>query len=93
LGRAWRAAGIPDRGPLNGFHVTRHTAASAWLSGGVALAKAAALLGDTQEVVLSTYSHFRPGDEDRARAVMEQFWAAEAGPCALNVPGRTADAR
>lgn len=87
--RAWRGAGIPDRGRLNGFHVTRHTAASAWLSAGVALAlaKVAALLGDTQEVVLATYSHFLPGDEDRARLVMEQFWAAvQDGSSALNVP-------
>jgi len=55
--------------------VTRHTAASAWLSAGVGLAKVAALLGDTQEVVLATYSHFVPGDEDRARLAMEHFWA------------------
>jgi hypothetical protein len=47
----------------------------------------AALLGDTQEVVLATYSHFLPGDEDRARLVMEQFWAtAEDGSSALDVP-------
>jgi hypothetical protein len=28
--KAWKAAGVPDRGPrLNGCHVLRHTAASA----------------------------------------------------------------
>ena len=33
---AWKAAGVPDRGPrLNGCHVLRHTAASAWLSAGL----------------------------------------------------------
>ena len=78
---------------LNGCHMLRHTAASAWLSAGVALAKVAALPGDTQEVVLSTYSHFLPGDEDRARLVMEQFWAAaETVLSAPDAPGPCADA-
>ncbi len=85
--RAWRAAGIPDRGRLNGFHVTRHTAASSWLSAGVSPAKVAAFLGDTVAVVLATYAHFMPGDDDRARAAMDQFFAsAETVPSALDVP-------
>ena len=88
--RAWRAAGIPDRGRKNGFHVTRHTAASTWLSNGLSLAKTAAYLGDTQQVVLDTYSHFIPGDDDRARGVMDAWVAAaidaEPSPSALNVP-------
>jgi integrase len=72
--RAWKAAGIPDRGRKNGNHVTRHTFASRLLSGGLSLAKVAALLGDTQAVVLSTYSHVIPEDDDRARAVMSEFF-------------------
>lgn len=71
--RAWRAVGIPDRGGKNGMHVLRHTAASTWLSHGLSLAKTAAYLGDTQEVILRTYSHFLPGDEDRARAIMDDW--------------------
>jgi site-specific recombinase XerD len=52
---AWRAAGIdPERGRQNGCHVLRNTAASAWLSAGLSLAKVAAYLGDTKEVVLAT---------------------------------------
>ena len=34
---AWSAAGLPDRGRKNGCHALRHTAASAWLSDGLAL--------------------------------------------------------
>ncbi len=38
--RVWRAAGVdPERGRLNGCHVLRHTAASAWLSAGLSLAQ------------------------------------------------------
>jgi integrase len=89
--RAWKRAGIPDRGRKNGCHVLRHTAASAWLSAGLGLAKVAAYLGDTQEVVLRTYSHFMPGDDDRARDIMDAFFAAaedaDQAASAPDVPG------
>jgi integrase len=90
--KAWQAAGIPDPGPrLNGCHVLRHTAASAWLSGGLNIAKVAALLGDTKEVVLRTYAHFMPEDDDQARAIMKAFFSAMEdagdGQCAPDVPG------
>jgi integrase len=78
--RAWKAAGIPDRGRKNGNHVTRHTFASRLLSNGLSLAKVAALLGDTQQVVLSTYSHFMPDDDDRARDIMNAFFAVPESP-------------
>jgi hypothetical protein len=65
----------PARGRLNGCHVLRHTAASAWLSAGLSLAKVAAYLGDTKEVVLATYAHFMPDDDDRAREIMNAFFA------------------
>ena len=71
--RGRKAAGIPDeRG--NGFHVTRHTAATTWLGAGVSLAKVAAYLGDTKETVLSVYAHFLPSDDERAREVMDAFF-------------------
>jgi integrase len=90
--KAWTKAGIPDRGPrLNGCHVPRHTAASAWLSAGLNIAKVAALLGDTKEVVLRTYAHFMPEDDDQARAIMKAFFSAlddaGNGQCAPDVPG------
>ena len=80
--KAWKAARVADRGPrLNGCHVLRHTAASAWLSAGLNIAKVAALLGDTKEVVLRTYAHFMPEDDDQARAVMKRFFGgAPEGP-------------
>src|SRR2546429_4535090 len=92
---AWRAAGIdPERGRQNGCHVLRHTAASAWLSQGLSLAKVAVYLGDTKEAVLATYAHFMPDDDDRAREIMNAFFAlpgevADPGSCAPVVPQGT----
>jgi hypothetical protein len=60
------------------------TAASVWLSHGVSLAKVAAYLGDTNEVVLATYAHFLPLDDDRARQTMGAFFS---DACASDVPG------
>jgi hypothetical protein len=58
-------------------------AASVWLWHGVSLAKVAAYLGDTKEVVLATHAHLVPPDDDRAREAMGAFFA---GPCAPDVP-------
>jgi len=81
-------AGVPDRGPrLNGFHVTRHTFASACLSDGLNPAKVAALLGDTLEVTLDTYAHFLPDNDDRAREILGSFFRPADRPSAQNVPG------
>jgi integrase len=94
--KAWRVAGVdPALGRLNGCHVLRHTAASTWLSAGLSLAKVAAYLGDTKEVVLATYAHFLPDDDDRARGIMSAFFApapeaADEGSCAPVVPGGSA---
>ena len=54
--RAWRAAGVKDADQSNGFHVCRHSAAAAWLSGGLNIARVAAYLGDSVQVVSTTYS-------------------------------------
>ena len=45
-----------------------------------------------KEVVLATYAHFLPDDDDRAREIMNAFFAptregADHDPCALIVPG------
>jgi integrase len=77
---AWAKAGIPDRGRLNGCHVLRHTAASAWLSADLNPAKVAAYLGDTFEVVLSTCAHFLPDNDGRPRESMETFFAPLTAP-------------
>jgi hypothetical protein len=54
--------------------------------------RVAAYLGDTKGVVLATYAHFMPDDDDRAREIMNAFFAptregADHDPCALIVPG------
>jgi integrase len=71
--KAWQSAGVPDLGRANGMHVLRHTAASHWLSGGLNPAKVADYLGDTVAMVLKTYAHFVPGDDDLGRAIMDGF--------------------
>jgi integrase len=52
------------------FHNTRHTYASALLSGGVNPAAAAEYLGDTVTTMLQTYAHLMPRDEEVARAAL-----------------------
>jgi len=72
---------------INGLHVLRHTAASEWLSNGLSLAKAAAYLGDTKEVVLSVYAHFMPSDDDLAGGIMNGFFdRRNDGENALRTP-------
>ena len=77
--KAWQAAGIPDLGRANGMHVLRHTAASRWLSGGLNVARVADYLGDTTAMVLKTYAHYMPGDDDLGRAIMDGFLDPSAG--------------
>lgn len=85
--RAWKSAGIPDLGRANGMHVLRHSAASRWLSKGLNIARVAAYLGDTVAVVVSTYSHFMPDDDQRGRAIMDDFLTPGAGhPEAPDLP-------
>ena len=71
--KAWTAAGVPDEGRHNGPHVLRHTAASQWLSKGLNVAKVAGYLGDTVAVVIDTYAHWMPEDDDLGRAIMDGF--------------------
>jgi integrase len=71
--KAWHAAGVADMGRANGMHVLRHTAASHWLSKGLNVAKVADYLGDTVAVVLETYAHWMPADDDLGRAIMDGF--------------------
>ncbi len=85
--KAWAAAGVKEADQINGFHVCRHSAAAAWLSGGLNIAKVAYYLGDTVAVVSKTYSHYLPADEDRARAIMDAHFSVLAErPNALIVP-------
>lgn len=56
------------------MHVTRHTAASAWLSAGLSIGAVAEFLGDTE----ASDSHMMPDDRERARRAMERFFARPA---------------
>lgn len=81
LNDRWRAAlkraGIGcDRYHM--MHVTRHTAASAWLSAGLSVRAVAEFLGDAEATVQATYSHMMPDDRERARKAMEQFFTRPA---------------
>jgi len=87
---AWKAAGIEEAEQVNGFHVCRHSAAAAWLSNGLNIAKVAAFLGDSVAVVSTTYAHFLPGDDDRARQIMDDHFALLAERAnALTVPSES----
>jgi hypothetical protein len=72
--RARKKAGVPEAAQINGMHVLRHSAALERLSKGLGLAKAAAYLGYTKEVVLSVYAYFMPSDNDLAREIMNGFF-------------------
>lgn len=55
------------------YHNLRHSYATILLSEGVSIAAVAELLGDTQEIVLSTYSHALPSDRERALKVLARI--------------------
>lgn len=72
---AFEAAGLRygrDRGDGVTLHSLRHSHATILLSRGVSIAAVAARLGDTKEVVLATYAHVLPDDEERALEILER---------------------
>ncbi|HEY9367589.1 site-specific integrase [Streptomyces sp.] len=83
---ARRAAGAPDI-RANGFHVLRHTFASAQLAGGLDIKTLAVYLGHADPgFTLNTYTHLMPTAADRARKAMDEFYKI-TDPNALNMPG------
>ena len=71
--RAFEAAGIQygrDSGDGLTYHHLRHSFATLLLSEGVSIAAVADLLGNTQKIVLSTYSHALPNDRERALRIL-----------------------
>lgn len=89
--KARKAAGAPET-PENGPHVLRHTAASAWLAGGVDIRKVAAWLGHADPgFTLRTYIHLMPDTEDVGRKAMDLFTGDKIdSPSAQNVPQKAA---
>lgn len=71
----FKAAGIRygREGDAVTQHSLRHTCATWMLSAGVPITTVAKWLGDTNEMVLSTYGHAIPGDDERAERVMEEM--------------------
>jgi integrase len=73
------------------MHVLRHTAASAWLAGGVDIRTLADWLGHADPgFTLRTYTHLMPNASERGRKAMDDFLAradhVTTRPSALNVP-------
>src|SRR5215469_2249188 len=83
-GRARKRAGItPEgrRGREDGCHALRHTAASRWLRERIDIVRVAAWLGDTVQMVASTYAHLMPDDDDDdGRAAVDAFFAGTDAP-------------
>lgn len=83
LQSAWRKATGRKVTGMNP-HRLRHTYASAQLRAGVDVVRVAAWLGDTVDVVVRTYAHLMPGDDDAdGRAAVDGFFS----PGAPDVPG------
>ena len=71
-----RAPRRREAGPgAGGGHARlRHTYASVQLAAGTAPSDVAAWLGDSVAVLLETYAHYMPGNENRARAAVSAFF-------------------
>jgi integrase len=65
--------------PVARFHTARHTYASALLSHRLSVAAVARYLGDTPVVLLRTYAHLMPTDDDLAREAIRAALPRGAG--------------
>lgn len=72
---ACKAVGIDSTLRRNGCHRGRHTFASVLLHEGESVAAVAEWMGNTQQVVLETYSHLIPTSEDRTRGVIDRAFS------------------
>lgn len=59
--------------PVIRFHDIRHTAASIMLLHGEPPVRVAAILGQTVQVLLSTYTHYIQDDQERASMLMDEI--------------------
>jgi integrase len=64
-----RPLGVPTG---DGYHQLRHFYASLLIRHGESIKVVAARLGDSEQMVLSTYIHLWPGDEDRTRDAVDE---------------------
>ena len=72
--RAAVAAGLPDG---TSSHDLRHHYASVLLQRGESVAVVAERIRDTKEMVLSTYGHLMPNQEDRTRRAIDDAWTED----------------
>lgn len=86
-------AGIVAKGQQarqHGCHAMRHTAITEWLAAGIDVARVAEWVGDTPQVIYTTYAHVSPDrPDDDGRAVSDAVLAS--GACALDVPSEVAE--
>jgi integrase len=78
FGQAWRYLRARADMPAAVFHGCRHTYASILLSGGVSVPAAADYLGHSPAILLRTYAHLMPADNERARSVVQAAFAKPA---------------
>lgn len=90
---ARKAAGAPaDR--ANGMHVLRHTAATTWLVHGVDISSVAEYLGHSSiSTTLTTYIHYIPHAEEKARSAMDSFLSGSLAEAVPEVEGSAARVR
>lgn len=67
------AAGLPDG---TSSHDLRHHYASVLLAAGESVHTVAERIGDTPQMVFTTYGHVMPDQEDRTRRVIDAAWKA-----------------
>lgn len=101
LSDTWRAAALragvtPDGARVreDGCHALRHTFASTCLRNRIDVVRVAAWMGDTVEMVTTTYAHLLPDDDDSdGRTVISSFFTAPPGesPSDQNVTGESAN--
>jgi integrase len=79
FGEMWRKAADPLGIPVgDGYHQLRHFYASLLIRHGENVKVVAERLGDSTQVVLDTYAHLWPGDDDRTRDAVDEVLGAAA---------------
>ena len=71
--------------PMIRFHDIRHSAASIMLLHGEPAVRVAGILGQSVAVLLSTYAHYIPDDQERASKIMDDITTATAIEFPVNV--------
>lgn len=76
--RTWKPAVEAAGRPELGFHAMRHYYASALIRAGLAAPVIARRLGNSAQMVLSTYAHLWRDDDDRTRDAIDRLFSRQA---------------